>query len=114
MRRNQGRVSRDSTVSFLLFEARFPRSLRYCLRSAIALSKRLVVPNLRGGAAVALIRLEALDRWLDQQEQNGVPLSVHALLTHVVDEAGAACGDLQGGLEGDLIPAPARRPEAAQ
>jgi uncharacterized alpha-E superfamily protein len=115
MRLNQGRVSRDSTVSFLLFEARFPRSLRYCLRSAIALSKRLVVPNLRGGPGVALIRLEALDRWLDQQEQKGVPLSVHALLTHVVDEAGAACGDVQGGLEGNLIPAePARQPEAAQ
>jgi uncharacterized alpha-E superfamily protein len=113
MRRNQGRVSRDSTVSFLLFEARFPRSLRYCLRSAIALSKRLVVPNQRGGVAVALDRLEALDLWLDEQEKAGVPLSVHALLTHVVDEACAACGDLQGGLEG-AAPLPDRRPEAAQ
>ena len=39
--REQGRVSREAAVSFLLFEARFPRSLRYCVRSALALSRRL-------------------------------------------------------------------------
>ena len=40
MRRQQGRVSRKGAVTFLLFEDRFPRSLRYCLRSAIMLARR--------------------------------------------------------------------------
>jgi uncharacterized alpha-E superfamily protein len=99
MRREQGRVSRESVVSFLLFEARFPRSLRYCLRTALALFRRLALTR-SGGTTAARTRLEALDRWLDQQEKDGLPLSEHALLTHVVDEIGAACGELQGGFEG--------------
>ena len=113
MRREHGRVSRDSVVAFLLFEARFPRSLRYCLRSAIALCRRLVSPGQKRGAAAALVRLSDLDLWLDEQEQKAIPLTVHDLLTHVVDEASEACGELQSGLEGDPVPAPAQ-PEAAQ
>ena len=113
MRREQGRVSRESVVSFLLFEARFPRSLRYCLRTALALFRRLALTR-SGGTTAARARLEALDRWLDQQEKDGLPLSEHALLTHVVDEIGASCGELQGAFEGtDEVPAVAQ-PEAAQ
>jgi uncharacterized alpha-E superfamily protein len=101
MRRQRGRVSRDAAVSFLLFEARFPRSLRYCVRSALALTRRLVAANPKKGTATALGRLEGLDRWLDAQEQAGIPLSVHALLTHVVEEASLGCDELQQGLGGD-------------
>lgn len=104
MRREHGRVNRDSVVAFLLFEARFPRSLRYCLRSAIALCRRLLVPGQTRGTAATLARLAELDRWLDEQERAGFPLSVHALLTHVVDEAGEACRELQAGLQGDPAP----------
>ena len=66
--------------------------------------------------AAARARLEALDRWLDEQEAKGIPLSVHALLTHVVDEAGATCGELQHGVEGatELIIASRDRDEVAQ
>jgi uncharacterized alpha-E superfamily protein len=99
MRREQGRVSRESVVSFLLFEARFPRSLRYCLRTALSLFRRLALTK-SGTTTAARTRLEALDRWLDQQEKDGLPLSEHALLTHVVDEIDAGCGELQGGFEG--------------
>ena len=117
MRREQGRVNRDAAVSFLLFEDRFPRSLRYCVRSAMALAKRLVAENPRKiphkGTAAALARLEALDVWLDEQEGNGIPLTVHTLLTHVVDEASLSCDDLQQGLGfDDVIVQP--QPEAAQ
>ena len=101
MRREQGRVSREAAVSFLLFEARFPRSLRYCVRSALALSHRL--------------GLDALDRWLDTQEAKDIPLTVHALLTHVVDEASAACQELQAGVEGaTTVAARSQKQEAAQ
>ena len=97
MRREQGRVSREAAVSFLLYEARFPRSLRYCVRSALALARRLDATGGKGAVTEARVRLEALDRWLDSQEEKDIPLSVHALLTHVVDEAehrlsGAATG----------------------
>ena len=116
MRRQQGRVSRDAAVQFLLFEARFPRSLRYCIRSAVGLARRVAPPEAKGAMAAARNRLEALDHWLDDQESKGIPLSVHALLTHVVDEAGATCGELQHGVEGatELIIASRDRDEAAQ
>jgi uncharacterized alpha-E superfamily protein len=114
MRRQQGRVSRDAAVEFLLFEARFPRSLRYCVRSAVALARRVVSPSAKGAMAAARARLEALDHWLDDQEAKGVPLSVHALLTHVVDEAMATCSELQQGVEGATDTATAVREEAAQ
>jgi uncharacterized alpha-E superfamily protein len=100
MRREQGRVSREAAVSFLLFEARFPRSLRYCVRSALALARRLEGSGSRGAVTAARERLEALDRWLDEQEAKDIPLSVHALLTHVIDEASTACQELQQGVEG--------------
>jgi uncharacterized alpha-E superfamily protein len=100
IRREQGRVSREAAVSFLLFEARFPRSLRYCVRSALALARRLEPPSAKGAVTAARARLDALDRWLDDQEKNDIPLTVHALLTHVVDEASTACQELQRGVEG--------------
>jgi uncharacterized alpha-E superfamily protein len=114
MRREQGRVSRDAAVSFLLFEARFPRSLRYCVRSALALAKRLDASGGKGAVTAARARLGALDSWLDDQEKKDIPLSVHALLTHVVDEACAACQELQQGVEGATAIAPAAQKVAAQ
>jgi uncharacterized alpha-E superfamily protein len=113
MRRQQGRVSRKGAVTFLLFEDRFPRSLRYCLRSAIMLARRLTKPNQKTGAAGALARLTALDHWLDEQEKQEIPQDIHALLTHLIDESSMAGVDLQAGLEGDA-PALPREPEAAQ
>ena len=114
MRREQGRVSREAAVSFLLFEARFPRSLRYCVRSALALSRRLDATGGKGAVTEARVRLEALDRWLDSQEEKDIPLSVHALLTHVVEEAGTACQELQQGVEGATAVAAAAQKAAAQ
>jgi uncharacterized alpha-E superfamily protein len=121
MRREQGRVSREAAVSFLLFEARFPRSLRYCVRSALALARRLDSAEpprslgTKGAVTAARDRLETLDRWLDTQEAKDLPLTVHALLTHVVDEASTACQELQQGVEGaTAVAARAQKAEAAQ
>jgi uncharacterized alpha-E superfamily protein len=99
MRRQHGRVSAEAVIAFLLFEARFPRSLRYCLNSVLALFLRLA-PTARGGIADAHQTLKALDSWLDEQEKSGGIVSDHALLTHVVDEAAAASGALQRSLAG--------------
>ena len=73
MRKQQGRVSGEA-ARFLLFENRFPRSLRYCVRSALGLIKRLPSTGNRG-IADARKRLDALDQWLDAQEKAGVPSS---------------------------------------
>jgi len=114
MRREQGRVSREAAVSFLVYEARFPRSLRYCVRSALALSRRLDATGGKGAVTEARVRLEALDRWLDSQEDKEIPLSIHALLTHVVEEASTACQELQQGVEGATAVAAAAQKAAAQ
>jgi uncharacterized alpha-E superfamily protein len=114
MRREQGRVSREAAVSFLIYEARFPRSLRYCVRSALALARRLDASGGKGAVTTARERLEALDRWLDAHEAEDIPLSVHALLTHVVDEASTACQELQQGVEGATDKTAAIQREVAQ
>ena len=62
----------------------------------------------------ARVRLEALDRWLDSQEEKEIPLSIHALLTHVVDEASVACRELQQGVEGATAVAAAAQKAVAQ
>lgn len=113
MRREQGRVSGEAAIAFLLFEARFPRSLRYCLQSAIMLFGRLGAAQ-STGLAEAGQRLKVLDRWLDDQERSGGIVSDHALLTHVVDEAGAACVALQQSLAGKDPALAPPQPEAAQ
>jgi len=129
MRRQQGRVSREGAVAFLLFEDRFPRSLRYCLRQTVMLTRRLAPTNhtskagkagqsqtsgqKKRGAGAALARLETLDGWLDEQEKRAIPLTVHALLTHVVEETSEACSELQSGLEGEAPELPAQS-QAAQ
>src|SRR5262249_17854849 len=112
--REQGRVSREAAVSFLLFEARFPRSLRYCVRSALTLARKLEPAAGKGAVTAARARLGALGPWRGDQESKDIPLSVHALLTHVVDEASAACQELQQGVEGATEVATATQKEAAQ
>ena len=114
MRREQGRVSREAAVSFLVYEARFPRSLRYCVRSALALARRLDATGSKGAVTEARGRLEALDHWLDSQEEKEIPLSIHELLTHVVDEASTACQELQQGVEGASAVAAAAQKAVAQ
>jgi uncharacterized alpha-E superfamily protein len=102
MQVHQGRVARASVVDFLIFEDRFPRSLRYCIRSALALTKRMWPDESVVVGTAAVQRLVALDRWLSEQESHP-PSSIHQLLTHVVDEVGAACEAVQLGLAGERL-----------
>ncbi|HVV48253.1 MAG TPA: alpha-E domain-containing protein [Polyangia bacterium] len=112
MRKQQGRVSGETVSAFLLFDDRFPRSLRYCLRTALALIKRLPASR-SGGILAARRRLDALDQWLDGQEKNGASPAEHRLLTRVVDETAEICGEVQSGFQGEP-PAALSQPEAAQ
>jgi uncharacterized alpha-E superfamily protein len=101
MRQHKGRVSGPGAVAFLLFEERFPRSLRYCVRSALGLVRRIwpePSPLIR---AEALERLVALDTWLEEQQDDLLPQRIHDLLTHVVDEVGLVCAAVRGGISGE-------------
>jgi hypothetical protein len=62
----------------------------------------------------ARVRLAALDQWLDSQAEKEIPLSVHGLLTHVVDEVSVACQELQQGVEGATAVAAAAQKTTAQ
>jgi uncharacterized alpha-E superfamily protein len=95
MKRHQGRVSHETVARFLVDEIQFPRSIAYCVRSARdrfdAIRPR-DQPGLPGGTVSR--RLAELDEWLASRRdrRDGTPL--HDVLTHVVDEVHAACGDL--------------------
>jgi len=104
MRVEKGRVSGSAAVAFLLFEERFPRSLRYCVRSAVQLMRRIWPAPAAATAQAPLRRLAALDAWLERQQHDLQPSSIHALLTHVVDEVGLVCGEARHGMSGVMAP----------
>jgi uncharacterized alpha-E superfamily protein len=93
VRKNQGRVSAQAVVSFLLFEKGFPRSLRYCLRSARRICGDIWPAPGPAGRAPAL-HLDALAGWLDARAAALDIATVHQLLTHVVDEAAEICSEI--------------------
>jgi uncharacterized alpha-E superfamily protein len=87
----RGRVTARAVVSFLLFDTQFPRSLRYCLRSA-----RKILQDIWPASAVSVgrraqARLDELGAWLDGRATALEPAGVHQVLTHVVDETAAIC-----------------------
>jgi uncharacterized alpha-E superfamily protein len=92
VKKNRGRVTAQAVVSFLLFDTQFPRSLRYCLRSARKILQDIWPPS--AGADIgqrAQARLEDLGAWLDGRATALEPNGVHQLLTHVVDETARIC-----------------------
>jgi uncharacterized alpha-E superfamily protein len=99
MKSHRGAVTGNAVAAFLIFEGRFPRAIRHCVRRARE-GLLLVRPPESGLPALqALFRLEALEQRLDAQA--ATPLdeaSVHALLTVVVDEVAAACEEVAVGL----------------
>ena len=96
MKRNQGRVDPEAVAEFLISEERFPRSVAYCVHQAYE-RLRAIRPaeatELPGGKALERLRL--LDEQLRERRgriRGG--LALHELLTTVVEETHAACGDL--------------------
>jgi len=102
MKRHAGRVSSDGVAAFLIFEPQFPRSVAYCISSALSRLSDIRPPHeehLPGGAS--LMRLSALQAWLAAQRRVPVAeIDVHALLTRVVEAVHAICDDLAAELLG--------------
>jgi uncharacterized alpha-E superfamily protein len=91
MKSSAGRVSAEGVAAFLISDARFPRSLAYCLQEAHARFCALRPPQdaeLPGAQTSA--RLEALRAWVVGLPMDLAPRGgLHAVLTHVVDETSA-------------------------
>jgi uncharacterized alpha-E superfamily protein len=104
MRQHRGKVTRQAVVSFLFFELRFPRSLRYCIRSALGVMRKIWADGPGADAARAVEILERLDGWFEEQERASLPTSIHDLLTHVVDEISRTCGAVQKNIAGETAP----------
>ena len=111
MRVHKGRVTGSEAVEFLLFEERFPRSLRYCVRSALGLMRRIWPAPAAVTAQAPLRRMAALDAWLERQQDGLVAASIHDLLTHVVDEVALTCSEVRHGMSGTTAPGPEPEPE---
>jgi len=95
MKKVQGRVSAQAVASFLVFDRRFPRSLRYCLLSAKQILLHIWPEADRPGPGHGpYARLDALTTWLDKQEATSNPNVIHALLTRVVDDSALICSDI--------------------
>jgi uncharacterized alpha-E superfamily protein len=97
MKRSRGRVTGQAVAAFLVLEPKFPRSVRYCVRSAFERLCAIRPPSkhhLPGGRA--LERLRVLDTWLTEQSPQhlAVPGAVHEVLTQVVDETQEVCNEL--------------------
>jgi uncharacterized alpha-E superfamily protein len=91
----QGRISAQSVASFLLFDRRFPRSLRYCLLSSKQILLHIWPEADRPGPGHSpYARLDALTTWLDKQEATATPNVIHALLTRVVDDTAVICSEI--------------------
>jgi len=111
MRVHKGRVTGTDAVAFLLFEERFPRSLRYCVRSARGLMRRIWPEQLAAIGGAPLARLAALDDWLGERKRDLLPSSIHDLLTHVVDEVGLVSSEARHAMSGaTATPEPADAP----
>ncbi|KYG10250.1 hypothetical protein BE21_13155 [Sorangium cellulosum] len=93
MKLHQGQVNPQAVAQFLLFEPRFPRSIRHCVHAAFARLCEIRPPEsatLPGGES--LTRLHLLHQWVaDRAGEPFDPLAVHAALTHVVDETATIC-----------------------
>jgi uncharacterized alpha-E superfamily protein len=91
MKRSRGKVTGSSVAGFLILEARFPRSVRYCTRSASeSLATICADGELPGRNALA--RLEELDEWLAAIGPDSLTgARVHEVLTHVVTEVHEVC-----------------------
>lgn len=116
MKKNQGRVTAQSVAQFLLFEPAFPRSLRYCLRSAKSLLAEIwpetepVEQPLRSSVVErrAPRRTAELCDWLDDRAKTFASVNgIHEVLTTVVDEIGAICTQISSEIQGPVRAKPA-------
>jgi uncharacterized alpha-E superfamily protein len=107
VKKSQGRASAKAVTSFLLFDRQFPRSLRYCLKAARRILTDIWPEAAAGGiGGQSYSRTGALADWLDGREAAFTPATLHALLTHVVDETSKICMHVGEEMLGPKKPAP--------
>jgi uncharacterized alpha-E superfamily protein len=96
MKRHRGKVTGEKVAWFLIFEPRFPRSVRHCTVAARERLGRIRDPHdheLPG--AKPLEHLLALDAWIAAREQERLDAAaIHDLLTEVVDETHQICDEI--------------------
>jgi uncharacterized alpha-E superfamily protein len=93
MKSYTGRVSPDAVASFLVKDARFPRSITYSLHAAYERFAYLRPPTdvgLPGGETLAL--LAGLDAWVNDLPEE-LP-DLHGVLTYIVNETGRIAATL--------------------
>jgi uncharacterized alpha-E superfamily protein len=89
MKTHRGSVTPQAVAAFLVFESRFPRAVRHCVRRAREWLSR-IRPEGRAAA-----RLRALESWLDgRADQPLESVTLHEILTDVVEETDAACDEI--------------------
>ncbi|HEX6242380.1 MAG TPA: alpha-E domain-containing protein, partial [Polyangiales bacterium] len=103
VKKNQGRVSGQAMVEFVLFEPTFPRSLLYCLRTSSELVRRIWSKNESVGRA-SMTRLEGLVSWLEAQIDEFDLANIHTVLTRVVDDTASVCSHIQQEIQGPVAP----------
>jgi uncharacterized alpha-E superfamily protein len=113
MKAHSGRVTADAVARFLLGEARFPRSIAYCVHSAYERLGAIVPDAGKAPGEQSLLRLRVLDEFVRGQSaantQTGDLGPLHPLLTHVVDETAAICQSIGSELLG-YAPSPSAVP----
>ena len=103
MKSHRGPVTAEAVARFLVFEPRFPRAVRHCVKRAReGLSN--IRPEAQGKPPLRpLERLRVLEKWLDLRVLEPLDAaSVHEILTTVVDETQAACFEISS----ELLAAP--------
>jgi len=116
LKRSQGRVTAQNMVEFLLLSPEFPRSLRYCLRAAYGLLRRVwSAPTDDPEQHTSLGQLGELIDWLDAREHALDLGQMHGLLTHVVDRTSEICAAVVSEIKGpERATRPAPAPVAEQ
>ena len=108
------RQPRGAVVSFLLFETRFPRSLRYCVQSALKVMARHLGrrPTAPTPPTPSSAWPASTPGWASTARA-ALPRSIHELLTHVIDEIARVCGAVQQNIFGERA-APPQKLQAQQ
>jgi uncharacterized alpha-E superfamily protein len=108
MKLHRGSVAGQAVAQFLIFEGRFPRSIRHAVIRAREWLARIRPKESPLPALRSLERLRTLESWLDARAGSVLdPSTLHEILTAVVDETTAAAEEIGYELLGAPAPAAA-------
>ncbi len=82
MKRHQGKVTGDAVAAFLLFEPDFPRSLRYCVKSAHRYLSEFHPPGAQGLPGAESVALSTRLLELLRPESSRQPRGHHSRAAH--------------------------------